>query len=228
MDKIYFNELKNVTESNMIGSESTIYKCFFNNRFYLYKQPHEINEYLSEKLNLLKEINNTYLVTPKIIIYGNNFKKPIGYLINYLDNYKSLYDLELSKTEKIKILKMTKLAIIEMHKLEIIHCDLHTANIMYNKNSIKIIDFDASRFLNYVPSYFNKYSKEYLEKNYINESIDIYNFNIDTFCLLNNIAWDSVFKFDDTINLTEAQNKVWKKTKEKKELTYDDFLIDRY
>lgn len=228
VNKIYFNDLKNVSETNMVGSESTIYKCLFNNKFYLYKQPHEINQDLADKLNTLICIKNEYLVTPRIIIYDNNFKKPIGYLLNYLDDYKSLYYLELSKEEKIKILKMTKLAIIKMHKLGIIHCDLHTANIMYNRHDVKIIDFDSAKFLNYNPGYFNQYSREYLEQNIISKAIDIYNFNIDTFALLNNIAWDNVFKFDYITSLTNEQMKIWQKTKEKKELTYDDFLIDRY
>ena len=226
MDKIYFSNLEKISENNMLGSESSIYNCFFNNKFYLYKQPHEFKQDIAEKMNLLTDIDNPYLITPKFIIYGDNYKKPIGYLLHYLDGYNSLYDLKLSKEEKINILKRVKMAIIEMHKIGIIHCDLHLANIMYGKNDVKIIDLDSSKYLNYQPDDFNSYSQEYLKINKLSKAVDIYNFNIDTFSCLNNIAWDHVFDFDYKASLTDEQNKIWQKTKEKKELTYDDFLID--
>lgn len=228
MDKIYFSDLESISENNMLGSESAIYNCFFNNKFYLYKQPLAFKQDIAEKMNLLTNIDNPYLITPKFIIYGDNYQKPIGYLLYYLEKYKSLYYLKISKEEKIDVLKKVKEAIIEMHKLGIIHCDLHVANIMCSKDDVKIIDLDSSKYLNYEPDDFNSYSQEYLKINKLDKSVDIYNFNIDTFSCLNNIAWDHVFDFDYTANLNDEQNKIWQKTKEKKELTYDDFLIDRY
>ena len=228
MNKIVFDDLKNIKQINMLGSESTLYTCSLNNRLYLYKQPNDYTKELANKMSDLININSNYLITPKHIIYGSNYQKPVGYLIEYLEDYQSLYYLKKSQDDIINILKKVKEAIIEMHKLGIIHCDLHPANIMSNKDNIKIIDFDTSKYLNHHPRHYNQYSAKYLENNRLNKAIDIYNFNIDTLSCIYNISWCDIFNFDNIINLNEEQQKVWQKTKEKKELTYDDFLIDRY
>ena len=229
MDNIYFSDLDSITDTELLGSESTLYNCTFNNKIYLYKQPNHFSNNLEEKIKALSNISNSNLITPKFIIYGDKYKKPIGCLIEYLNKYKSLYYLNCYKEEKIKILKQVKNVIIEMHKVGIIHCDLHIANIMYYNNDVKIIDFDSSKYLNYIPKHFNQYSQDYLNTHsIITKGIDIYNFNVDTFSFIYNVDWNNVFNFDYTVNLNKEQNEVWQKTKEKKELTYDDFLIDRF
>lgn len=228
MDKIYFSDLNNLIENKHLGSESIRYNCIFNNKEYLYKQPLTFNEEDANKMKKLTNINNSSLVTPKLIIHGDRYGKPIGYLVDYYDNYKSLYFADLPLEQRIKVLKITKEKIITMHNYGIIHCDLHLANIILHDDDVKIVDFDTAQYLNYSAHTYNKYTSMYLENNKLSESVDIYNFNIDTFSYLYRIAWDEVFRLDFTKKLNAEQNNVWQKTKERKELTYDDFLIDRF
>lgn len=117
-----------------------------------------------------------------------------------------------------------------MHKLGIIHCDLHTANIMYKESDIKIIDFEDASYRNIIPDHFSKHSKNYLEHNTLSPSVDIYNFNIDTVSILYNVSWSDIFEYSFTFEnkLTPKQKEIWVKTKEKKELTSNDYLIDYY
>lgn len=228
MNKIYFSDLNDLIENEQLGSESIRYNCIFDGKEYLYKQPLTFNENDARKMQKLTNINNPSLVTPKHIIYGDRFAKPIGYLLEYYNNYQSLYFMNTPIDEKIKILKTAKQKIITMHNYGIIHCDLHLANIIYKDDDVKIVDFDTSKYLDYSAHAYNKYTKMYLENNYLDKSVDIYNFNIDTFSCLYKITWDDVFRLDFTKTLTNEQNNIWQKTKERKELTYDDFLIDRF
>ncbi len=225
LKKISFSDLKNVEENNnLLGSESILCDCFYENKHYIYKQPNGYDEETFKKMMSLSKISNEYFLIPKIFVYQNN---PIGYLLPYLDGYKSFYEIDdKTKKQKIKLLKLAKEAIISMHNEGIIHGDLHTANIMFKDNDIKIIDFESVKYKKYSFGNMNDFSKEYLKINKPNKSIDIYNFNIDTVSILYNYNWHYVFqkqKLD-----TKEQQLIWQKTKEQKKLTYSDFLIDRY
>ena len=224
MLEVAFNELESVVENpKMMGSESILCDCYLDGKHYIYKQPNSYNIDTFNKMKALAKIQNEHLLLPKIFVFQT---KPIGYLLPYLDGYESFYNLKKNKTEKIKLLKKAKDVIIEMHKYGIIHGDLHTANIMYKDDDIKIIDFESSKYLNYEFGETNDYSIEYLKRHKPNKNVDIYNFNIDTISILYKYNWHYVFNKEKLE--TDEQLKVWQKTKEKKRLTYNDFLIDRY
>lgn len=227
MQKVYFDELENVIENtDMMGSESILCDCTLDGKHYIYKQPNFYDEIVYTKMNELSEIKNSHLLLPEIVVYQ---KKPIGFLLPYLDGYKSFYGLDKTKEEKILLLKKAKEAIISMHKEGIIHGDLHIANIMFKDDDIKIIDFEGSKYQNYNFGDLNDYSKAYLENNKETIGVDIHNFNIDTFSILYNVNWHYVFNviYKRRFETTD-QIKIWQKTKNKKKLTNNDFLIDRY
>ncbi len=228
MITISFDKLENVQENTKLkGSESILCDCFYNKKHYIYKQPNNYDETTFKKLMALSEISNHSFLVPEIFVYQT---RPIGYLLTYLEGYESFYDISSNfnkkKKEKIKLLKLAKETIIKMHDLGIIHGDLHTANIMYKNDDIKIIDFESSKYKDYDFGNMNNYSKDYLSVNGPNISIDIYNFNIDTISLLYNYNWH--FATQKNKLETEEQQIIWDKTKNKKKLTYSDFLIDRY
>lgn len=232
MEILSENELINLRyNNNLFGGEAELYNCTYHNYNYLYKKNFC---YLSEeqiiKWRELYNIDKDYLVLPRYLVKDKT-DRIIGYLMIFYENYKSFYELNLeTKDEKIKLLKMAKNKIIDMHKQGIIHCDLHIANIIYQHNDIKLIDFDSCAYHDIRPSMYNKFSKEYLQLNQLSPSVDIFNFNINTISILYNINWTNVFKmsyvFDELLNT--KQKEIWEKVKTKKELSNNDFLINYY
>lgn len=215
-------------KQDFLGSQADFYTCNFNNRRYIYKELCDIHNNALNLYQELEQISESFLLIPKLFVMKNRI---IGHLTEELLNYSLLFNLQLQSTEeKIKMLKLIKEKIIEMHKLGIIHCDLHTANIMYKESDIKIIDFEDASYRNIIPDHFSKHSKNYLEHNTLSPSVDIYNFNIDTVSILYNVSWSDIFEYSFTFEnkLTPKQKEIWVKTKEKKELTSNDYLIDYY
>ena len=229
MNIVRKDDLKNLCfQKKFMGSESNLYTCTYNNQAYVYKELYAMNNYLLDLYNSLNDINDSSLLIPKLFVFKD---KIIGHLTEELVDYSLLFNLQKeSYEEKIRVLKLIKDKIINMHKLGIIHLDLHTANVMYKGEDIKIIDFEHSSYKNISPIYFSKHSRDYLRKNTLSPSVDIYNFNIDTVSILYNVSWSDMFDFSFTFEdkLTTKQKEVWIKTKGKKELTSNDYLIDCY
>lgn len=225
-------KLKNIKyNGSLLGSESDLFNCTYNKNEYLLKK---LFYYLSEdhiqKLYSLSKLKTESLVLPKYLIY-NEYQKICGYLVLFYENYKSFYDIASeSKETKIKLLKQAKEKIISMHDNGIIHRDLHPANIIYQDNDVKLIDFDSCFYNNITTGSYNKFSKSYLEINKLSPSIDIFNFNLDTISILYNIQWNEILNFEYVFEerLDSNQKEIWVKTKQKKELTNNDFLIDFY
>lgn len=229
MEIVKKEELENVMyQNNMMASQAIIYKCNYNGKSYIYKKiPYYF--YPKEMVELYKKlsyIHNKNLILPKFLVSSGDYI--IGYLTHFID-FPILTDLQDTNIkEKIIIIKCVKEAILSMHKSGIIHCDLHTANIMYKDGQTKIIDFDSCVYDNNKPYSLNAYAEDYLKTNDISPSLDIFMFNISTISFLYNIAFFDVFDFDFVCNLDKDQEKIWQKTKSKKELTYNDFLINYY
>lgn len=229
MEIVKKEELENIVyQTNMIGSQAKLYTCYLDGKIYVFKKiPYYY--YPDDMVALFKRlscVNNEDLILPEILI--SDYNHIIGYLTS-LSNFLALIDLHnLSFNEKVAIINCAKKAVISMHKNNIVHCDLHTANIMYKDGKCKIIDFDSCVYGNNKPESLNKYAEDYLKTNGISPSLDIFMFNISTISFLYNIAFFDVFNFDFVCNLDKEQDKVWQKTKSKKELTHDDFLINYY
>lgn len=227
MQIIHKEELKDLCPKIIAKNECFHYTCTYNNQKYFYKELFPDNN-IVKLYNSLESINNPSFLIPKILVFKNRIT---GDLTQELIDYASLSDLkDKDYNEKIRILKLIKEKIIMMHEYGIIHRDLHASNIMCKNNDIKIIDFESCSYKGNTPSVCNKYSKNYLKENKLSPSVDIYNFNIDTASVLYNINWLDIFNYSFTFEdkLTPLQSKVWVKTKEKKELTSNDYLIDYY
>lgn len=216
----------NLHKSRMIGSQAELYTCFLDDKKYVYKEPYDYSQNLIDLHEKLSLIHNKKLILPEILVSEHG--QIVAYLtrLSHFSPISYLQNLGLKK--KIHILNQAKKAIISMHQSHIIHCDLHTANIMYKNGKVEIIDFDSCVYGNNAPESLNKYAESYLEINDISPSLDIFIFNISTISFLYNISFLDVFKFDFMCNLDNEKEEVWQKTKAKKELTYDDFLINYY
>lgn len=227
MEIVKKENLENVIyQEEMLGSQADLYTCFFDNKIYVYKEPFNYSQNMIDLHERLATVHNRELILPEILVSEHN--KIVAYLTS-LSNFSELYYLKsLKLKKKIFILKQAKKTIMSMHKDNIIHCDLHIANILYKDGKIRIIDFDSCVYGNNKPESLNKYAKSYLETNDISPSLDIFMFNILTISFLYNIAFFDVFNFDFICNLDEEKKEIWQKTKSKKELTYDDFLINYY
>lgn len=227
MEIVKKEDLENILyQEKMLGSQAELYTCFFDNKVYVYKEPFHYSQNMIDLHERLTNIRNQNLILPEFLVSKNN--KIVAYLTGF-SKFSSLYYLQsLPLKKKIFILKQAKKAIMSMHKNNIIHCDLHTANMLYRGGKIKIIDFDSCVFGNNEPDTLNKFARDYLKINAISPSLDIFIFNISTISFLYNVAFCDAFKFDFVCNLNEEQDEIWQKTKQKKELTYNDFLINYY
>lgn len=227
MEIVKKETLKNIKyQEKMLGSQADLYTCSFNNKIYVYKEQFHYSQNMINLHERLSTIHNKVLILPEILVSDDN--NIVAYLTN-LSNYLALFYLQsISLKEKKFILNQVKKAIVSMHQDNIIHCDLHTANILYKGGKVKIIDFDSCVFGNNNPESLNIYAWDYLKTNNISTSLDIFMFNILTISFLYNIAFFDAFRFDFICNLNEKQQEIWQKTKSKKELTYDDFLINYY
>lgn len=233
METIYIGEIESkfILNRNAMGSECKIYNGIINGKAYTFKKFYFSNEYL-DKLDSLSNTRNKYIIQPQILVKDdNNLNR--GYLTETFCNSKTFFDLSSSGysiSKKIKVLRNFKRAILEMHSLGIIHVDLHPANILFRNNSVKICDFDSCKYLSFEPTDYNGYSKEYIVKNGLSPSVDIYNFNIDLISILYNINWYDIFKFDFIFEdkLNSEQKRIWQKVKTQEPLTNKDFLINHY
>lgn len=188
MEIISKDMLQNIIyQEKMLGSQAELYTCFFDNKIYIYKEPFNYSQNLIDLHERLAPIHNSKLILPEVLVSKHN--KIVAYLTS-LSNYSALFYLKsLNLKKKIFILKQAKKAIMSMHEDNIIHCDLHTANILYKGGKVKIIDFDSCVYGNNEPESLNKYAEEYLKTNGVSPSLDIFMFNISTISFLYNIAF---------------------------------------
>lgn len=172
------------------GSNATIQKCEYEENLYIYKEFYNKN-YLKKnisKINTLNKINLNCGIFPAYLVYDELNSEYSGYLTEYV-KYNNALILK-KNTDKITRLLKIKESIIKLHKEGIIHGDLHFGNILVDLNTYdnKIIDFDNCSYKRYKTkiSYANDYAVEYIKHYGINQGLDIFLFNIMTYCILNN------------------------------------------
>lgn len=179
----------NFLESFM-GSFSTIQKCEYNGKFYMYKKFDNINFFKKnmKKFQKLNEIDNEYLVMPEYFVFDDYEQEYNAYLTKFINYQKSSVIKTLD--DKIVRLNAIKNNINKMHDLGIIHGDLHFGNILLDVNSYqnKIIDFDNCSYENYKinKNYVLDYTNLYMSKYGVNKGLDIFLFNLITYSVLNN------------------------------------------
>ena len=152
METIEYNDLEFIDIFDWAeGAYSYNRRCTYNGQIYVCKTFKD-NNYLKgrkRKLNLISEIDNPRLITPKFWV------KKSGKTNQYLCPYYEGENIEKLKLKPdinttIKILLDAKNAILSMHQNKIIHSDAHDQNIIYNGTDTRILD------LTNVFTYYNK------------------------------------------------------------------------
>ena len=110
-----------------------------------------------DDLELLIEINNIDIPSLVFPINKLNIEGEPGYITKYYQNY---YPREIAFkkdkyhfSDKYKIIKLLIDAVKDMHQAHIVHGDLHSGNIIFNKKDLKIIDFDNMRIEDFSSNY---------------------------------------------------------------------------
>lgn len=198
----------NISELNLdkligVGNWNVVKKCLFDNseycaKFFNNSYPKEIIYNIAS----LTEIDFEFEYFTPLYIIENNNGKPIGYLMNYIENLEKInYE---KKEILMPLLKNARNIIGNLHKTyKRFHGDAVLDNIIFDKNSNKayLIDFDVS-----LPfgeklencQYFRLYIKDYLKYYKQDKNIDIYAFNIST--LMNLYNYDRFYSLFQDIN----------------------------
>lgn len=172
------------------GSYGTIKRCIYDGKIYAlktFKADNHLNG-KRRKIDLLGEIDNEVLLTPKFWVKKDNNKN------QYLSDFCCGKDIIACENDfnpiKIKLLKASRQAILSMHKEKIIHCDISPSNIMLEGNSPKITDFDNSTYAGFTTDLkdANDFAYEFIKKYGIIPEVDIHMFNLLTISIMN--SWD--------------------------------------
>lgn len=201
--KNYVSEL-DILDKIGYGAYGTVYSCIFNNKQYAYKNfivDNSCKEFIKPRLDgVSKFYGDSDFIFPYKFIYDNN-DYFIGYVMDYLSGYNSLYDIKLDYKGKIEILNRARYILDKFHnEYKHVHTDINPWNFLYNKELDKIIliDFDTCIDLNNPNtmdiSQLNTLAKIYCDYNGTNIGLDVFLFNLLTFSILNNI------EFYDVIN----------------------------
>lgn len=185
MKTININELI-FKENNLIGSGhyGIVKKCIYNGKTYAYKELYEPNEILTPvnifKFENLKKLPRELINSPEILVHSNN--KSTGYLSECLDG--SLVGDLFGKNLHIiiKKLKQIKENLEKIHNLGVIHCDIHSSNIIDST----FIDFNNSSYKNIKPNcnQLDWYAQMFISNYGLSKELDIAMFNLLTFRLL--------------------------------------------
>ena len=190
MEEVKLTELNLDYFKNFKGTFSVVNKCSLEGENYAYKCFSD-KEYFHKKINKAKTLSKAQIdscILPKYLVYDDvNYNDYTGYLTDYIEGKK--IDTLRNSENKVFVLNYLKEKIINMHNLGMIHGDLHFGNVFINseENNAKIIDFDNCNYKKYK---FNikdasDYATLYVEKFGINNGLDVYLFNLMTFCILN-------------------------------------------
>lgn len=192
--------MSEIEKSNFIveyGSFGTIYKVLYKERLYAYKNYYSdiyndfFNISMIDKMNSLSKIKSYFNVMPNFLVIDDN-NNPITYLAKWIDGYslENIIDA-MDMIKKVELLKSLKNNLLLLHNLGIIHGDIHSGNVMIDKNYDKtfIIDFDNCQYQNYELNfeYANVSAKNFIKKYGVRKELDIYMFNRMTYELLKEI-----------------------------------------
>ena len=153
-----------------------------------------INDKMLEIGDFYKDYSDKFIFPFKFVYRTRNDENFYAYLMDYYYNYNGLDSIELSKKEKLELIKRARDLVEKLHKdYKILHCDLNSWNFLYNseKDNLLLSDFDtAVRFnkeCDLSPRLHSDICLDYIENNGLDEGVDIFLFNIFTYSLLNNI-----------------------------------------
>ena len=101
------------------------------------------------KLDLIGRIDGKEYLVPKYLVYKEELDSSNleGYGMDYASNYKPVSSMlnnkNYSHKEKLEICKKICDAIIGLERYRVSYWDVHSENILVNKDDIKICDMDA-------------------------------------------------------------------------------------
>ena len=189
------------------GTSSDVYQCdYFDSLFAFkeFKDPQYVS-FINDRIQKLKEYY--YDETDYVFPYKCIYKSPkdnlfVGYIMDYLFEYKKLSDIDnLDYNKKIIILKKLRDLVDKFHyKYNFIHTDICPWNIFYNekKDNLKLFDFDTYIDLgkndNIVNNLFSEYTYEYAHKVGIDKDLDIFLYNLTVYSFLAGIDYNNALE----------------------------------
>ena len=200
---IYLNELIIGNELGR-GASGVVYDSQLDGIQYAYKEITSDDDFKSFVQPRLEKVADFYgdssFVFPYKFVYKHPEDKLVsGYIMDYINGYDKLDDLQINNEEKIRILSMARKLLDKLHNdYKHVHTDSNPWNFVYNKNldKVMLIDFDTCIDLdkkNMIDtSRLNTLSKIYCTNNACDEGIDIFLFNLLTFAILNNVGFYDV------------------------------------
>lgn len=191
MNTINLSSLNYTSFKSCRGSYSIVRQVSFKDKNFAYKEFNDEAYFrtIFPKIIKLSECTITGSLLPLYLVYDDiQTYKITGYLTAYCDFLKE-------KPNSIYYLNSFKNNIEELHRNKIIHGDIHYGNLLVEKNyqNTNIIDFDNCQYNKYKirKKYASDYANLYISKYGVNEGLDIYLFNIVTFCVINKIFYHS-------------------------------------
>lgn len=146
-------------------------------------------------ITMAKKLESVALIGLEHSLLPKFFVKKQGKLVGYLTPLVSHHDLSFVDTyeldRRIIELKKVKTYIEEIHSHGVVHCDLHTGNVLFRDGFL--IDFDNCAYKDYGFDFdfLSDDAQEYLNKFGLCKELDIYIFNRVCFRLINGIPRDA-------------------------------------
>jgi len=186
----------NVVQGNVlsVGGFSTVYHCTLNGKEAVCKtiNKEKIHIFMNE-VKILEKMNHKYITKLLTVIY-----EKMSFVTEYKgdDLFTFITESNVAKSEKIKILEQLLDSILYIHSNSICHMDLKLENIVYDGNSITIIDFGLSYM--YADKNYRILTKRHGTKHYIAPEVyngEIYNGFVSDMWSLGIIIFALFFNF---------------------------------
>lgn len=204
MKHVNIDELQRVNIYFGEGSFSEVHQVEYDDEMFAYKKFYDKDfvkkNKLEEKFDILTKKNLKHSVTAEYLV--DNKSGCCGYLTKPLN--KGDFSVIRKRKDIYETLLRLKESINEIHCNGIIHGDIHSGNVLFEKGNTFLIDFDNCKFENnkgLKPNFkmFSSPAREFIKRNGIIKNLDIYMFNVLTYSLLNGGSYrssniNSVFK----------------------------------
>lgn len=149
MKQLIIDEKKLYKKPLLVGTEHHESDIYIHDQNTLYKILLSSSRILREQtIYRLGNYENSDTVLPRDLLY-NEYHDFIGYSMNYLANYRLSRDIifgNKSFEERQKFAYKVACIIENFINDGFVYWDIHSENIMYYKDDIKIIDMDGVRF----------------------------------------------------------------------------------
>ncbi len=195
MDKLNITEsfIKNNTRKHC-GYESNLYEFEKDYLIKIFKtEDSEILKQKEDKIEILNSLELNGIIPLEKVYIDNNFR---GYLSKTEKDFHPVDSLRQKNKEKQRILLLLRKELELLHQNNILFGDIHSENILYDGNTIKLCDLDNAYINNINFDALNNYISTYIHNiDTIDYRIDNYALNIFTVGYLNKISFPYIFEF---------------------------------